>query len=365
MAWPRWAVLVALVATLSCARQPAAPPSAPPRLAGLIQELSESGGYFDTDNLISNESAYLTAQDRLATVGPGGVYLGVGPDQNYSYIAALRPHWAFILDIRRQNMLQHLLFNAFLEKAESPRGYLCLLLARPCGDDRSERWQLDAGLAALEAIGPSRKSFEQNLRDAFTHIQGRLGLPLSDNDRAAIRAVYTGFFEGQLDLRFQSYGRPMMLHHPTYRSLLLARSPGGRGSFLSSPASYRVVRELTRSGRLVPVVGDFAGKSALRAIGRFASEHGEPIRAFYVSNVEFYLLDSGAFERYVENVRTLPIDEQSLFVRACFHYGADHPARLPGHRSTTVSQKMTSFLSLFDAGAYRTYWDVCTRDYDP
>ena len=103
------------------------------KLAPLSAQLSEPGGYFDTDNLISNETAYLQVADQLADSAPtGGVYVGVGPDQNFSYIARVRPRYAFILDIRRQNMLQHLLFAALFARADDPYQYLCLLFSRAC-----------------------------------------------------------------------------------------------------------------------------------------------------------------------------------------------------------------------------------------
>jgi hypothetical protein len=64
-------------------------------LASLIASLSEPGGDFDTDNLISNEQSYLHVVPALRALGGqgggSGVYLGVGPDQNFSYIAHLRP----------------------------------------------------------------------------------------------------------------------------------------------------------------------------------------------------------------------------------------------------------------------------------
>ena len=88
--------------------------------AGLITALSEPGGFFDTDNLISNESSYLHAidalEDRQVT---GGVYLGVGPSQNFAYIAHIKPSLAFIVDIRRDNLLEHLLFKALFARAEN------------------------------------------------------------------------------------------------------------------------------------------------------------------------------------------------------------------------------------------------------
>ena len=115
----------------------------------------------------------------------------------------------------------------------------------------------------------------------------------------------------------------------------------------------------------MPVVGDFAGAHALRSIGRFLEEQGERISSFYVSNVEFYLMRSGRFASYVENVRALPLQDDSLFIRAYFDYGLSHPARLPGHRSTVLLQRVPRFLALYDSRAYRSYWDVCTLDYMP
>ena len=89
----------------------AAPPQA--SFASRIEQLSEPEGEFDTDNLISNEQAYLDVIPALRAAGTsGGAYIGVGPDQNFSYIASVRPAIAFIVDRRRDNLLLHLLFKA-------------------------------------------------------------------------------------------------------------------------------------------------------------------------------------------------------------------------------------------------------------
>ena len=59
-----------------------------PTFAASIAGLSEPGGYFDTDNLISNERSYLQVVPDLRRLSVrGGAYIGVGPDQNFSYIA--------------------------------------------------------------------------------------------------------------------------------------------------------------------------------------------------------------------------------------------------------------------------------------
>src|SRR3954447_6439572 len=82
----------------------------------LITDFSESGGYFRSDNFVSNETTFQFVIPELKnTIKPGGVYMGVGPDQNFTYIVNLEPKISFILDIRRQNMLQHLMYKALLE----------------------------------------------------------------------------------------------------------------------------------------------------------------------------------------------------------------------------------------------------------
>jgi hypothetical protein len=336
-------------------------------LAALSDELSEPAGYFDTDNLISNETPYLQVADQLADSAPtGGVYIGVGPDQNFSYIARARPRYAFILDVRRQNVLQHLLFAALLAQAGDPYQYLCRLLSRPCPATTPEGALpgIERTLPALEAHKPSEAAFAANLDAVYGHIRSALQFSLRTRDRIDIRNIYRAFFDEQTEIRFRTFGRASGSYHPTYRMLLRARSPSGRfGNFLDSPADYAFVRDLSRAQRIVPVVGDFAGPRALRAIGGWVRAHGLTVSVFYTSNVEFYLVRNHTFARFVANVRELPSRPESLIIRACFDYGRSHPAEIPGHRSVLLLQRLPRFLELFDAGAYTSDWDVCTADY--
>src|SRR5437868_7743019 len=99
--------------------------------ASAIAALSEAGGYFDTDNLISNESSYLQVIPELQRRGVhGGAYIGVGPDQNFTYIAEVRPAIAFIIDIRRDNILLHLFFKALFQLSRTREDYLSMLFGR-------------------------------------------------------------------------------------------------------------------------------------------------------------------------------------------------------------------------------------------
>jgi hypothetical protein len=263
-------------------------------------------------------------------------------------------------------MLQHLLFSALFAQADDPYQYLCRLFSRPCPRVTPEGALpgVERTLQALEAHKPSEAAFTENLEAVYRHIRGSLRYSLATQDRIDIRNIYRGFFDEQAEIRFRTFGRTSGTYHPTYRTLLQARSPSGRfGSFLDSPEDYRFVRDLSRAQRIVPVVGDFAGPQALRAIGGWVRAHGLTVSAFYTSNVEFYLMRDHAFARFVANVRELPTRPESVMIRACFDYGRSHPAEIPGHRSVLLLQRLPRFLERYDAGSYATDWDVCTADY--
>src|SRR5262245_36966044 len=141
-------LLACALVTCRVLDQPAAPPRS--AFADIIERLSEPPGTFDTDNLISNERSYL---DVIPEIVAGqiqrGAYIGDGPDQNFSYIARIRPSVAYIVDIRRENLLLHLLFKALFAEARTRAEYLCLLTGRrfPVG---TERWK-SATIAELAA----------------------------------------------------------------------------------------------------------------------------------------------------------------------------------------------------------------------
>src|ERR1044071_3413755 len=102
-----------LVAALGSA-QPAARGVAPlsdSDFHALVTGLSEPGGTFITDKLLSNEIAFQDVLPELQRRRVQGAYLGVGPEQNLSYIAALQPPIAFVVDLQRGNLRLHLLYR--------------------------------------------------------------------------------------------------------------------------------------------------------------------------------------------------------------------------------------------------------------
>ena len=96
-----------------------------------ITDFSEEGGYFRFENFLSNELGFQLVIPQLKEITkPGGVYLGVGPEQNFTYIVALQPKIAFIIDIRRQNMLELMMYRAFFELSPDRADFLSRLFAR-------------------------------------------------------------------------------------------------------------------------------------------------------------------------------------------------------------------------------------------
>ena len=114
-----------------------AAPSVPERISDeafwrMVTEFSEPGGFFRSDNFVSNEITFQWVLPEIAkTTKTGGVYMGVGPDQNFTYIVAMQPKIAFIVDIRRQNMLHHLLYKALIEISPDRADFLSRLFSRP------------------------------------------------------------------------------------------------------------------------------------------------------------------------------------------------------------------------------------------
>jgi hypothetical protein len=328
-----------------------------------IAALSEPAGYFDTDNLISNEASYLQVIPALASLGgPGGAYIGVGPDQNFTYIAAVRPSIAFILDIRRDNMLLHLLFKALFAMADTRVEYLSLLFGRepppqPAG------WRA-VGIDRIVAHVERRRMRHEaiaSLRARVDEGVGRLGVPLSDSDRRTIDRFHRRFIEAGPDLRFQSTGRPPRSSYPTYRELLLASDPSGtRSCFQASEDAYAFVRELQARDLVIPVMGDVSGPKAMLAIGRFLAHRRERVSAIYVSNVESYLFGDGRFAGYIANLGKLPTAPGAVVIRSAFGPYASNGWR--GGYSSSHVQPLSALLQRWEAGEIRRYADVLARD---
>src|SRR5690242_15698266 len=131
----------------------------------LASAFSESNGGFRSDNLLSNEGfLQYVIPDLLRIARPGRAYLGVGPEQNFTYIAALKPSVAFIIDIRRGNLDLHLMYKALFELSDDRVEFVSRLFSRkrPDGLNRSSTpQQIFEAFARAE---PSEALYRDNLK---------------------------------------------------------------------------------------------------------------------------------------------------------------------------------------------------------
>lgn len=332
----------------------------------LSREFSEEGGYFRSDNFTSNETSYLHIVEKLQKLGAtGGAYLGVGPEQNFTYIAKIRPRIAFIVDIRRQAIIQHLMYKAVFHLSPNPAQFLSRLLSRPLPKEKgpAETAPINELLTYFSLAASDDKTYAANLAEIRKVIQDEFKFPLSETDRASLEYVYKSFRNEGMEISYRTEGGGWGNYFPTLKDIISETDLNGKqGNFLANADDYEFVREMHRKNLIIPVVGDFGGKKALASVGDYLKKNGFTVTAFYTSNVEQYLFGSGSFTDFAENVRKLPINEKSLFIRAVAGRGS-HPARMPNHRLATIMQQMIVFLKDFDEGLYPTYTDLLMTHY--
>jgi hypothetical protein len=289
----------------------------------LSTEFSEPGGTFHSDNFVSNEVHFQTVLSALERrVQRNGLYVGVGPEQNFTYIAALQPAMAFIVDIRRGNLHEHLLYKALFEMSVDRADFLARLFVRPRPVTLSRSASPEDLFAALQASESSEPLFREHLAAVIDWLTQRHAFPLDDSDVQGIDYVYrNAFFTGGPGVSYQLNGRSGFgrgrRNTPSYAQLMtLDDGEGRQRSYVASEELFQIVRDLHLRNLIVPVVGDFGGPKALRSVGRYARAHGAVVSALYASNVEQYLRQDGKWEAFCANVASMPLDQASTFIRS-------------------------------------------------
>jgi len=306
--------------------RPVSPPDAPSdalptRLTDaefwkLQSDISEPGGYFQIrDNFTSNEmeiGALFTGLRERKVVGD--VYMGVGPEQNFTYIASIRPRMAFIVDIRRQAVVQHLMFKAFFELANDRADFISLVFAKPRPPGLDTSTSIQAMWAAYRNVATDSALAAKTYARVARHLLETHGFTFTPDERETLKYVFDAFvsYGPSIATRGLTNGRGGDFAQLTGFS---TSSTGQPRSFLSSEENYRTIRSLHERNLIVPVSGDFGGPKAVRAIGAYLTQHHGTLRAFYVSNVEQYLFQDGKALAFYENVASIPIDSASVFIR--------------------------------------------------
>ncbi|HEV8235136.1 MAG TPA: hypothetical protein VGP84_11100, partial [Gemmatimonadaceae bacterium] len=210
--------------------------------------------------------------------------------------------------------------------------------------------------------------YRKNLEAIKQQLITRHHFALTADDLSSISYVYDAFFGAGPELNYSFstgrqgragyFGRRM----PSYAELMAESDAlGTHRSYLATEENYRTLRDLEMNNLIVPIVGDFAGEKALRAVGAYLKQHNATVSAFYTSNVEQYLFQQADdWKHFFGNVATLPLDAKSTFIRAVFNYMGfrDPVSGAPGPRSTTMLSPIQDVLKAVDGGKIQTYYDV-------
>ena len=327
----------------------------------LSNQISEPGGYFRIeDNYTSNEMeiGQLYSMLRSRNVR-GDVFLGVGPEQNFTYIAAIRPRMAFLIDIRRQAAMQHLMFKAMFGLSKDRGDFVSILFGkpRPAGIDTS--MSIQNIWNAYRLVRSDSTLSARNYARIVDRLTREQKFVLTEHEQLQLRSVYNAFYY---------YGPSITTRGPPSGRggdfmTLTAFSEDSTGvpqSFLATEDDFRYVKSLHDRNLIVPVTGDFAGPRAIRAIGTYLREHGAVMRAFYVSNVEQYLFGDGVFKEFYANARTLPVDDRSVFIRpySLRRWGRGPYTPWPDTGETRSLCPVAGFLRAADAGRVNSNADA-------
>jgi len=279
----------------------------------IVTEFSEPGGVFQPEFMSNEDSSQFVIPTLKQTTRPGGVYIGVGPEQNFTYIAAIRPNIAFIVDIRRDNMLEHLMYKALFELSGDRADFISHLFSRKRPASLDSNSSVSALFDAYKSVEPDPAVYEETVRVVLTHLATKHRFPLSDLDKAGIANLMNTFrFAGPYLLR--GTGDTNL----TYASSMTAMDlTGGQQSYLGSEQKFKLVQDLQKRNLILPLVGDFAGPKTIMSIGRYVEDHSATVDVFYVSNVERYLWEQGDHgKQFYANAKMLPINISSTFIRS-------------------------------------------------
>jgi hypothetical protein len=305
----------------------------------LTQDFSEQGRAY-ISFFISNETTFQAGiPDLLERVAPGGAYLGVGAEQNFTYISATRPDIAFVIDIRRDNMLEHLLYKAMFAMASNRNEFVSRLFSREAPPEVNEDSTASELFEAYSTMPLQRQALDENLQALKDHLTKVRKFQLSSSDLRAMERIY----------------RALVYGFTQYRNLMTATDGQGKTwGYLASEEQFQVVRDMQSRNLIVPVIGDFAGSKTIRSIARYLQERDARVMTFYTSNVEISLFGAGgAWQRFYSNVDMLPLASDSTFIRAI---SVRLPSGLPHWNLTPDS--IVDLLKRFKEGSIESFDQV-------
>jgi hypothetical protein len=325
----------------------------------MVTGFSEEAGPFRFQYMSNEREFAALIPDLKKSTKAGGVYLGVGPEQNFSYIAALRPRIAFIFDIRRENMLEHLVYKAVFEMSANRAEFISRLFSRRTPAGLSDKSTVSALFEAFGRVPRDAPLFTQNLQAMKDHLMKDRRLLLTRQDQSEIDSLYRTFFDAGPGIPYPDRNGGFF-YGGSYADLMTATDDDGQPrSYLANEDNFQFLREMHRQNLIVPLVGDFAGTKAIRATADYLKGHQATVTTFYTSNVEQYLFQQGDdWQRFYTNLASLPLDAASTLVRSShFAPAGTRLRRVPGNY-VMLRSSIADLVKAFKEGRIQNYYNA-------
>jgi hypothetical protein len=330
--------------------------------------MSEPDGTFRSENILSNETGFqMVIPGLLKAPRAGKVYMGVGPEQNFTYIAAIKPKMAIIVDIRRGNRCEHLLYKALFELSKDRAEFISRLFSKPRPAGLDTTTSADSIMNAFWNVNTDTAMYTKNRAEVRDVLLKKHSLPLDAADLNGIDYVYEQFLYGGPSITYNfstngyiNGGGRGGNSMPTYYDIMTATDGTGLNrSYVANEANWRWLKDLEGRNMLVPIVGNFGGPKAIREVAKWLKERNAVVTAFYASNVEQYLFQDGIAFNYYDSVAELPTDSTSVFIRSNGGGGRGGGFGGPGGmRGPNYMCPIQQLLSVYKAGRIGYYGDI-------
>jgi hypothetical protein len=209
------------------------------------------------------------------------------------------------------------MYKALFELSKNRAEFVSRLFSKKQPESIGPNSTVEEIFAAIANAPSPDDLYDENLNAIKTQLVKKHGFALSDKDLDGIDWVYSNFRRFGARINYGSSGRSNFSNGVTYADLMIATDEKGVSrSYLANEENFNVLKSLEAKNLIVPVVGNFAGPKAIRAVARYVKDKQGTVTAFYLSNVEQYLQQDGIWEDFCKNVAALPLDASSTFIRS-------------------------------------------------
>lgn len=192
----------------------------------------------------------------------GGVFVGVGTDQNYLMAGWAKPEVLVLMDFDTAIPRIHRAYAIAFAQSDTPEAFLAF-------------WE------------------EENAKPVMEQLAAKWGDTKDGKRTVKAFKVARPIIQRRLKRTLRSYGKR------------------GVKTFLDDPDQYAWIKALWAHGRVIAIRGDLTADACMQSIAAATKAAGMHVRAIYMSNAPQYFNFS---EQFRANIGAMPFDEKSVML---------------------------------------------------